>query len=169
MKVQAKGKKSNAGKATAMVSGRVLELAQKRNAEEQAMITEGFDALRARAVEVTEPGVAKKELLEGVPFVIISTTYRPGANGDYVSVKCLLESGDVLIINDGGTGICEQLRGQEKFPIFVKGGLRASHYNTAHGPATTYYLSGRPAQGEIAASTAPARAGYGNGRAAARA
>src|SRR5262245_17564976 len=58
-----------------------------------------------------ETGLVDKADLEGVPFVIVSVERRDGDFGTYVSVTAILESNEVVVFNDGSTGIMAQLEG----------------------------------------------------------
>lgn len=89
-----------------------------------------------------------KGQLIGVTFFILSAQFSQGDNGEFVSCRIVTKDGRKLILNDGGTGIYEQLKtlwtvkpaayGQ---PVLVRKGLRESRYNhPEHGPSVTYYL-----------------------------
>lgn len=51
-----------------------------------------------------------KQLLVGQPFVIVDYVFREGDYGDYCSLRVFTPTGQRLIVNDGSTGICEQMR-----------------------------------------------------------
>lgn len=93
-----------------------------------------------------------KDKLIGVYFAIMDWRFNDGDQGEFVSVTVLTEKGDRYVINDGSTGICEQLREIQKAAggtavIRVKKGLRVSRYTYTdekdgkEKPAATYYLS----------------------------
>jgi hypothetical protein len=97
-----------------------------------------------------------KNRLVGVPCVFISWNINPGDFGPFVSAQVAtidLATGDItgkFIVNDGSTGICEQLtamieRGKSSM-LFAKHGLRRSDYEYADPksgelrPAHTFYI-----------------------------
>lgn len=104
-------------------------------------------------------GKDDKRRLVGVPFVILSFDFTPGDYGaDFVSAMIVTKGGEKLIVNDGSSGVCAQLRdiaarmppGAKHRGIVCKHGLRASDY-TYHdersgvdAPATTYYIDTTP-------------------------
>ncbi len=49
--------------------------------------------------------------LVGIPFALLDWQFNPGAFGPrgFVSVQIVTKGGDKLILNDGSTGICQQL------------------------------------------------------------
>lgn len=105
-------------------------------------------------------------LLVGLPLILLEWAFRPGDFGTYVSVRVVakLPGGSLgkFVINDGGTGIAEQLAGYTKAHngktggLVVENGLSKSDYfrNDETGeiqqqrddskgfstPATTWYL-----------------------------
>lgn len=107
-------------------------------------------------------GVAdEKAAYIGVPFVILKGDRNPsekGEKGRFWSLHCVTKDGRKVILNDGGTGVAEQMdtlaeRHPELFlitdtervslsrPMLVKRGLRASSYvHPTAGPSITYYL-----------------------------
>lgn len=147
-------------------------LRERRQAAIQAMAQRGFDAIAtgANTIQLEESGLVDKADLEGVPFAVVDVQVRDGDFGPYVSVTAILKTNEVVIFNDGSTGIARQLEGLEispETPLMVRGGLRASHYTGPNGaPATTYYLSGRKPKDEIAGVT---KGGTANGTRQARA
>lgn len=78
--------------------------------------------------------------LMGVPLLLLDWRFNEGDYGDdYVSIHAIQqdESGKAvkLVINDGGTGICRDLREYtqktgRKGGLFVRRGLRVSEYPT---------------------------------------
>src|SRR5260221_13764104 len=53
--------------------------------------------------------VSDKSMLCGVPFLIVAVKMNVGDNGDFVTLLVLTKSGDRYIVNDGSTGIRDQL------------------------------------------------------------
>lgn len=95
----------------------------------------------------------QKSRLEGVPLMLLSWRFTNGDQGEFVSVLTLArtQSGiEKWIVNDGSTGICDQLRTYTKSKnkhggLMVKRGLRRSDYTYTSDdgkekPATTFYL-----------------------------
>lgn len=98
---------------------------------------------------------AKKSLI-GVPFVILSVTFHEGdyidettgAKGEFASLRLVTKDGRKIVLNDGGTGIPDQIRTLHKMkpdlatkPILVHKGLRVSEYeHPKHGKSETFYL-----------------------------
>jgi hypothetical protein len=60
----------------------------------------GFDVLSTDA----------KGTLCGVPFVIVEWRFNEGDAGEFVSVSLVTEDGRKLVLNDGSTGIYQQLK-----------------------------------------------------------
>lgn len=80
------------------------------------------------------PGKDKSRLV-GLSFVILHFQFNEGEFSDeFVSVTLVTQNGDRLIMNDGGTGICAQLKEISKTGryggIAVPHGLRKSEYPT---------------------------------------
>jgi hypothetical protein len=111
--------------------------------------------------------VVEKDRLVGVPFIIAEWRFNSGSykdeNGDsrqFVSAACVTKSGDKWVINDGGTGIAEQLatvtrrrlakgHATPQNGLLVPAGLTVSHYEREDEkgimqPAKTFYLSESP-------------------------
>ena len=133
-----------------------------------AIINDVFDGhiIEADKVLGTGFGVAdEKAAYIGVPFVILKgdrNASEKGEKGRFWSLHCVTKDGRKVIINDGGTGIADQLdmlaerhgdlflssrdeKGWERLslsaPMLVKRGLRASSYvHPTAGPSITYYL-----------------------------
>lgn len=95
-----------------------------------------------------------KAILTGVPSLFMEWAFRDGDFGrPFVSVRVVARNADGgmsrYIVNDGSTGIAEQLAKYTKDTgktggLFAAHGLRASNYEieTEEGPksATTYYI-----------------------------
>lgn len=96
-----------------------------------------------------------KAMLCGMPLFLMEWNFNDGDMGRFVSVRCLAKlPGGVVgkyIINDGSTGVMEQLakytkKTQRMGGLLVRKGLRRSDYtyeDPATGesrPATTYYI-----------------------------
>jgi len=95
----------------------------------------------------------QKKLLIGVPLLLMEWAFRKGDMGNFVSLRVMARNPDgsvsKYILNDGSTGIAEQLADYQKTTnriggMYVAKGLRASEYEieTDEGPkkAVTYYL-----------------------------
>lgn len=119
-----------------------------------AVINDVFDGQIVEADKVlgTGFGVAdEKAAYIGIPFVIIradKNASEKGEKGRFWSLHCVTKDGRKVILNDGGSGIADQLdalyeRHPETMgkPMLVKKGLRASSYvHPTAGPSVTYYL-----------------------------
>jgi hypothetical protein len=91
-----------------------------------------------------------KDVLQGVEMLLVSWDFHLGDFGEFVSVKLVTRNGDKYILNDGSSGIRDQLMGftakkNQKGGLFCKKGLRRSDYTYQdekgqETPATTYYL-----------------------------
>lgn len=73
--------------------------------------------------------------LKDVPFIILHSAFNEGDFGEFVSVVLVTAAGDKLILNDGSTGIYEQLKqlatDTNRYGGWsVPGGLRVSEYKT---------------------------------------
>lgn len=100
----------------------------------------------------------EKARLVKVPFVALAWAFHDGDNGEFVSVTIVTKTGEKLILNDGSTGIRDQLRkvtdkrtarGADEVKatagLVCPNGLRRSdyEYHDANGVvknATTYYI-----------------------------
>lgn len=98
---------------------------------------------------------SEKSTLVGVPFLILEWHFSEGDQGEFVSILAVTRNDEKVIINDGSTGIKDQMHqlGDSR-PLAVPGGLRSStfYYNSTtketsnrpregFSPATTYYLA----------------------------
>lgn len=91
-----------------------------------------------------------KDNLSGVEMLLVSWDFHMGDHGEFVSVKVVTKSGDKYILNDGSSGIRDQLmqftaKKNQKGGLFCRKGLRRSDYKYTdesgeEKPATTYYL-----------------------------
>lgn len=112
-----------------------------------ADLGDGFDLL---------PSKDKAQLL-GVPLLVMSANFSrskenvdptTGEMREFVSLRIVTKDGRKLIVNDGSSGIAEQVRmmwnmvpGSKGKPIYGPKGLRVSEYNhPEHGPSKTFYL-----------------------------
>lgn len=94
-----------------------------------------------------------KALLEGVPFIVLAYDFHQGSfkrNGEpayFASMVIVTADGKKYIVNDGGSGIYQQLeehsvRAKKRGGLRVKGGLRVSRYeHPVYGDAETFYLN----------------------------
>lgn len=100
----------------------------------------------------------EKNRLIKVPFVALQWRFHNGDNGEFVSVEIVTKGGEKLVVNDGSTGIRDQLkavtdrrikRGADAVSahtnLYVSQGLRRSDYQYTDSDgkaknATTYYL-----------------------------
>lgn len=91
----------------------------------------------------------EKSRLVGVPLIVLDWQFNDGDNGEFVSARVLTKANERLVVNDGSTGICQQLRElemrEETRAIFCKRGLRVSEYeyedkDGSKRPAKTFYL-----------------------------
>ena len=136
------------------------------NDDALANITDFTSAMQAledsgRVVEtVTDYGngfsvVENKARLVGVPFVILEWRFNESSMSDlpFVSATIVTQDNAKLILNDGGTGIRDQLLrisdrrgGDNNTGLLVPKGLTESNYtfiddSGKERSATTYYLS----------------------------
>lgn len=115
-----------------------------------------FDEMMGEGVKTVaqvtgKPSLVDKDKLIGVPFIVIDFTTRVGSYrrddgelGDYISVTIKTKDNDLLVFNDGGTGIAGQLASvdlEKDLPLYCPQGLRKSEYTNSYGPALTYYLA----------------------------
>lgn len=127
----------------------------------------GGEVVEADKTMGTGFGVAEdKAQYIGVPLMVLRADRNKsdkGAVGRFWSLTAVTKDGKKVILNDGGTGIGEQMdallakhpalfdvtgtpesdeyRVQMVRPLLVKKGLRVSHYtHPEHGASTTYYL-----------------------------
>jgi len=94
---------------------------------------------------------ADKIKLVGVKFVILDWIYSQGAQGEFATMRIITEHNDKLIVNDGSTGIRDQLHNFDgmrgKGVIYCPNGLRVSEYDYTDektgktSKARTFYLS----------------------------
>jgi len=94
----------------------------------------------------------RKNQLESEPFVIIDWRFYKGEKGPgmVVALMIVTKAGRKLIINDGSTGIRDQVTELDKSgvraPVVVPNGLKSSNYDYTNpdtgevSRATTFYL-----------------------------
>lgn len=99
----------------------------------------------------------EKSQLVGVSFIILSANFsksdilneETGEAQEFCTMRVVTKDGRKLIVNDGSSGISEQIRTMWNMvpqskgkPIFCALGLRVSVYNhPKHGPSKTFYLN----------------------------
>jgi hypothetical protein len=107
-------------------------------AGEEAMILDDFQKLDNKA-----------ELLN-LPFIITRWWFTEGDMGTFVVLRCITRDNRKLVVTDGSTGICAQLKKitldtGKTANMVVRNGLRVSEYtaDTESGPkrAQTFYLT----------------------------
>ena len=132
--------------------------------EELAGIVSFDDALKLVQAKIGEENIAvasaeigdgfklleNKDQLCGVAFIAVTWDFHMGDHGEFASMKVVTKDGLKFIVNDGSSGIRDQLMGYSKKKkvqggLFCEKGLRRSDYKYTdeHGqenPATTYYL-----------------------------
>ena len=92
-------------------------------------------------------------------LIIVEWHFAVGDNGEFVSLAVVTKDGQKLIVNDGSTGIRDQVKDLEARgifpPVLVSRGLRVSEYYydpndsdkksrtqvEGYRKATTYYLA----------------------------
>jgi hypothetical protein len=95
--------------------------------------------------------LTNKDLLVGVPFVILKWQFYPGKfTSEFSTCMVVTTDGRKYLVNDGGTGICKQLTeltaetGRQGGLVARKGLSRSDYtYTDERGeesPATTYYI-----------------------------
>lgn len=89
---------------------------------------------------------ADKDKLLGIPFLAISWSFNLGDFGPFVSINVITDKGDKYVINDGSTGIRDQLvaftdQSGRQTGLLCRKGLRKSEYDNEHGHGVTYYIS----------------------------
>jgi hypothetical protein len=117
--------------------------------------------LNAQGIGVTEVRdlgsgfvvVDNKDQLVGKDMIILGGQFNSGDMGVFVSLYIVTEDGGKWIVNDGGTGICEQARKYAEkgrlAGLRCRKGLTRSDYTTTvtvkgketEVEGTTYYLS----------------------------
>jgi hypothetical protein len=145
----------------------LAEIASFDDALALAKATFGDDVVSASGVLGTGFGIAdEKAAYIKVPFVVLKASRNLGDQGRFWSLMVVTKDGRKVILNDGGTGIADQMdelsirhpeiltttevsdgNGGTKIvatllkPMMVEKGLRVSHYvHPEFGPAATYYL-----------------------------
>lgn len=132
--------------------------------DELAGITSFDDALNLVAEKIGQENVSvasqeigdgfklldNKDQLCGVAFIAVTWDFHMGDHGEFTSMKVVTKDGGKFIINDGSSGIRDQLIGFSKKKktqggLFCEKGLRRSDYKYTdekgeEKPATTYYL-----------------------------
>lgn len=151
-------------KNTAKKSTDVVVPGKNVTTDELASLTSFDDALKLVAAKVGEQnvGVASQEIgdgfkllenkdqLIGVPFIAVTWDFHQGTHGEFVSVKLVTKDGGKFIVNDGSTGIRDQIiaytaKKKTQGGLFCEKGLRRSNYTykdeqDKEVQATTYYL-----------------------------
>jgi hypothetical protein len=76
---------------------------------------------------------AEKRQLIKVPLAVVSWTFAQGDNGEFVSLRVITKTNQKVIINDGSTGIRDQVKDLVqrgiKPVVWVAKGLRVSEYD----------------------------------------
>lgn len=139
-----------ARKASALELPEGVKLKDMSLADLQALISFG-DAAEVLESDQFGPVLTDKDVLVGTPFLLVEWEENPGDFGDtFVTLKVITMDGRRFIVNDGSSGISQQLKlTTEKTGRTVgmscRKGLRKSEYvyTNDHGaeiPATTYYI-----------------------------
>lgn len=102
------------------------------------------------------PDKTDKDLLVGVPLMVMGFTFSPGDFGaEFCTMRVMTktpitingEQTNRIIVNDGGTGLAQQLRQWSNDHDGRMGGLKAmrglrkSEYDNEFGHGTTHYLN----------------------------
>lgn len=88
-----------------------------------------------------------KNSLIGVPLIFLNWTFHPGDYGEpFVSAHVVTQDNRRYIVNDGGTGICAQLREWTERTgrnagMYAAKGLRKSEYDNEFGHGVTFYVN----------------------------
>lgn len=148
-------------------SASAQETAPLSTAELTEIMEMNFDDLAAVATPSSQvfakPELTDKDELVNQPFVILSWAFNEGDYSDnFVSVTVMNKANELLVFNDGSTGVKAQLQihterhGTHRGPIIVRKGLSKSVYfrdpesgeiykkkpeNIKTEPAYTFYLS----------------------------
>lgn len=102
--------------------------------------------------------LANKDTLIDVPFIALGWRFNPGDFGEFVTMMVVTEDGRKFIVNDGSTGLCQQLATYTNSTgrhggMLVKRGLTRSDYEYEDAtlldsegkptkrPASTFYLN----------------------------
>ena len=102
--------------------------------------------------------LADKDTLIDTPFIALGWRFNPGDYGEFCTMMVVTEDGRKFIVNDGSTGICQQLATYTNATgrhggMLVALGLTRSDYeyedhsmldsegNPTKRPAHTYYLN----------------------------
>lgn len=79
------------------------------------------------------PDTEKGRLID-IPFLILHSQFSAGEYGEFASMAVMTSRGERLIVNDGSTGICAQLRElvteTGRYGGYAVRGLRSSEYAT---------------------------------------
>lgn len=91
-----------------------------------------------------------KDSLIGTPMILVSWDFHMGDHGEFVAAKVVTKDGRKFIVNDGSSGLRDQLMGftakkNQRGGLLCAKGLRRSDYKYTdedgkEKPATTYYL-----------------------------
>ena len=89
-----------------------------------------------------------KRTLIGAPLIVLSVSFHDGDHGEFASCRVVTQDGRKLVVNDGGSGIYDQIKTLHSRvpstigkPIMVRKGLRESRYDhPIYGASVTYYL-----------------------------
>lgn len=150
-------------------SGEIVRATPILSNEDYASITSFDDALRlvgeklgGEVVDASDLGdgfsvldKSQKKTLIGVPFIVLSVSFHTGdikkddgTYGEFASLRIVTKDGKKFVLNDGGTGIPEQIKTLWKMrpetmgkPILSHKGLRVSEYDhPQYGKSETFYL-----------------------------
>jgi hypothetical protein len=95
--------------------------------------------------------LANKDTLIDVPLILLGWRFNPGNHGEFVTMMVVTKDNRKFIVNDGSTGICQQLAaytnatGRHGGMLVANGFTRSDYeYENEKGekePAQTYYLN----------------------------
>lgn len=113
---------------------------------DEALAAAGSEALILDDFEKLD----NKDELLNVPFIVTRWWFTEGDMGTFAVLRCITRDNRKLVVTDGSTGICAQLKKitldtGKTANMVVRNGLRVSEYtaDTSEGPkrARTYYLT----------------------------
>lgn len=96
--------------------------------------------------------LANKDTLIDTPLILLAWRFNPGDYGEFVSMMVVTKDGRKFVVNDGGSGICQQLATYTNATgrhggMLVANGFTRSDYEYEDpttgekSPAHTYYLN----------------------------
>lgn len=138
------------------------------SAEIADLMAMNFDDLATQSTPSSQvfakPEMVEKDDLVGQPIIILSWSFNDGDySSQFVSVTCMNKANELILFNDGSSGICAQLEQytekhkSHRGPILCRKGLSRSDY--FRGEETGEIYKRKPSE-DVGENVVPAHTFY---------